>query len=147
FLQGGFELARLARPAPTQALEAPVVLAAAPADGPKPTIEGAPQSQAGNRDEGVSARDLLQVASLKTEPRPSSRVTASLSGPVPRPTAVPAEVKPKAAAPTVKKLASNDSAAKTVKPAKTAKASDPLAPLPTPAKPNSATSKDSGKAR
>ena len=144
FLEGGFELARLARPAPTQQLEAPVVLAAAPADAPKPTVPGAPQSQAGNRDEGVSARDLLQVASFKTGPRPSSSVTTALVSPAPKP-ANPDQTKPKPTVPAPKKLASNDDAPKAMKPAKTAKASDPLAPLPS--KPSPATAKDPGKAR
>ena len=146
FLEGGFELARLARPAPTQQLEAPVVLAAAPADAPKPTVPGAPQAQAGNRDEGVSARDLLQVASLKSEPRPSSRITMPMVGPTPR-TSAPADAKPKAAVPAPRRLASNDTAPKTAKPAKPAKSADPLAPLPAAARPTATLSKDSGKAR
>jgi hypothetical protein len=139
FLQGGFELARLARPAPTEQLEAPVVLAAASADAPKPTVQGAPQNPVANRDEGVSARDLLQVASLKTEPRPSSRVTTALVAPALKP-ATATETKPKAVAPAPKKLAANDSA-----PKKPAKSADPLAPLPS--KPSTATAKESGKAR
>ena len=144
FLQGGFELARLARPAPTQQIEAPVVLAAAPADAPKPTVQGSPQNPAANRDEGVSARDLLQVASLKTQPRPSSSVTTALVGPALK-QATAADMKPKAFAPAPKKLASNDSAPKVVKPSKPAKSADPLAPLPTKTSP--ATAKESGKAR
>ena len=144
FLQGGFELARLARPAPTQQLEAPVVLAAAPADAPKPTVQGKPQNPAANRDEGVSARDLLQVASLRTEPRPSSSVTASLVGPVPK-SAGASDTKPKPASPPPGKLALNDPPPKAVKPARPPKPADPLAPLP--AKPTSATAKESGKAR
>jgi len=148
FLQGGFELARLARPAPTQQLEAPVVLAAAPADAPKPTIQGAPQNPAANRDEGVSARDLLQVASLKTGPRPSSRATASLTPPTRPVTNAPAEARPKATVPTAaKKLASNEASPKPVKTAKPAKASDPLAPLPAPAGPAPSTARGNGKAR
>jgi len=138
FLEGGFALARLTRPAPQDQLEAPVVLAAAPADAPKPTVQGAPQRQADNGDEGVSARDLLNVASLRTSP-PSNRVTANLTA---RPaTTVTADLKPKAAPP--RKLAANDLAA--AKPARPA--ADPLAPLPTPAKPTTATAKESGKAR
>ena len=145
FLEGGFALARLTRPAPQDQLEAPVVLAAAPADGPKPTIPGAPQRQAENGEGGVSARDLLNVASLRTAPPPSSRVTANLTA---KPAAtVTADLKPKTAP--VKKLAANDAAA--AKPAKTPKpakpAADPLAPLPTPAKSIPATARESGKAR
>jgi hypothetical protein len=145
FLEGGFALARLTRPAPQDQLEAPVVLAAAPADAPKPTVRGAPQRQADNGDEGVSARDLLNVASLRTAPPPSSRATANLTA---RPaTTVTAHLKPKAATGT--KLAAIDTAgakpARTVKPARPA--ADPLAPLPTPAKPTTSTAKESGKAR
>jgi hypothetical protein len=145
FLEGGFALARLARPTPADQLEAPVVLAAAPADAPKPTVPGAPQRMAGNRDEGVSARDLMQVASLRTPP-PTSRATMAVTD-QPRPAGrVSAEVKPKAVEP--KKLASIEvpapKAPKTVKLAKPA--ADPLAPLPAPAK-SSATAKDNGKAR
>ena len=148
FLQGGFELARLARPGPTQQLEAPVVLAAASADGPKPIVQGAQQSQSGNRDEGVSARDLMQVASLRTEPRPSSRVTASLTSAAPRGTAAPSTSAPKPVMPAPappRKLAANDAAPKMAKPAKPAKAADPLAPLP--GKPTTSTAKENGKAR
>jgi hypothetical protein len=144
FLDGGFALARLARPAPADQLEAPVVLAAAPADAPRPTVEGSPQRPGGNSDEGVSARDLLHVASFKTPPRPSSRATMDVTA-QPRPAGrVTAELKPQPAEP--KKLASAEPAAKSPKTAKPARpAADPLAPLPTPKQ--SATSKDSGKAR
>jgi hypothetical protein len=144
FLQGGFERARLARPAPTEQLDVPVVLAAASADATKPTVQGASQNPAANRDEGVSARDLMQVASFKTQPRPSSSVTTALIAPAPK-TASAAEIKPKAVAPAPRKLASNDAASKATKPGKPAKSGDPLAPLPS--KPSPATAKESGKAR
>ena len=145
FLEGGFALARLTRPAPADQLEAPVVLASADADSPKPTLPGAPQRQSDNDDRGVSARDLLQVASLRTPPQPTSRATADVSE---RPAnKITAELKPKAAP--VKKMASAEpvaAAPKTVKQAKPkAATADPLAPLPTPKQ--SANSKDSGKAR
>lgn len=145
FLDGGFALARLTQPAPQDRLEAPVVLAAAPSDGPKPSVQGIPRRQNDNGESGVSARDLLQVASLRTAPPPSSRVTANLTATPSMP--VPADLKPKAAP--VKKLAANDVApARPVKPVKSAKSgADPLAPLPTPAKPIPATARESGKAR
>lgn len=145
FLDGGFALARLTKPAPQDQLEAPVVLAAAPADGPKPIVQGAPQRQADNGEGGVSARDLLSVASLRTAPPPSSRVTTNLTA---KPAStVTADLKPKAVP--VRKLAASDvAAAKPNKMAKPAKpAGDPLAPLPTPAKPIPATARESGKAR
>jgi hypothetical protein len=144
FLEGGFALARLARPAPADALEAPVVLAAAPADAPRPTVPGATDKPGAGRDVGVSARELMQVASLKTETRPSSRMTINLNERARAPLAAPTPVKgmptPAKSVPApAKKLAS---AASVIKPAKTAKASaDPLAPLPATSK----TAKDNGK--
>ncbi len=69
FLQGGFELARLTQPDRKPDFEAPVVLAAAPAqDSAQPEI-----GQRGNDDSGVrpsgQPRTLLHEASLKTETR------------------------------------------------------------------------------
>ena len=145
FLDGGFALARLTRPAPQDQLEAPVVLAAAPADGSKPTVQGAPQRQGDTGEGGVSARDLLQTASLRTMAPPSSRVTANLTA---KPaSSVTADLKPKAAPP--RQLAANDApATRPVRPARPARpGSDPLAPLPTLAKSIPATARESGKAR
>ncbi|HET7708343.1 MAG TPA: hypothetical protein VFK50_02275 [Sphingomicrobium sp.] len=138
FLEGGFALARLARPAQPDALEAPVVLAAAPADAPKPTVRGLPGKGSGADDRGVAARDLLRVASFKTEPRPSSSMTINLtnqSGP-PK----PGMATRSSAAPS-KKLASADPTPKSVRSARPARPADPLAPLPAPAK----AAKESGK--
>ena len=147
FLEGGFALARLSKPAPTDQLEAPVVLASAPADSPKPTVPGAPPRTDGADDRGVSARDLMQVASLRTPPQPTSRATANVSE---RPAAkITTDLKPKSAP--VKKMASAGPVAvkpapKTMKPSRPkAAAADPLAPLPAPK--TSATAKDAGKAR
>jgi hypothetical protein len=86
----------------------------------------------------------LNVASLRTPPPPSSRVTANLTAkPANKATA---DLMPKSAP---VKMAANGGAApkpaKTVKPAKAA--ADPLAPLPTQSKPSPATTRDSGKAR
>jgi hypothetical protein len=144
FLEGGFALARLARPAPTDALQAPVVLAAAPADELKPTVQDAPEKRGDARDEGVTARDLLRVASFKTEPRPSSSMTVSIGNQA-RSSGIATPNKPSVAAP--KKLASAEAAPKVVKPAQPAKPTkspaDPLAPLPT----SSKTARESGKAQ
>ena len=153
FLDGGFALARLARPTEPDALQAPVVLAAAPADAPKPTVPGMPEKRGEARDEGVSARDLLQVASLKTEPRPSSRMTINLNErqqpdkqgqlrPQRAPKAQPAIKSP---VETVHKMASIRPAPQPTKPAEQLRksAADPLAPLP----PSSKTTKDTGKAQ
>ena len=154
FLEGGFALARLARPTPTDALEAPVVLAAAPADAPAPTVQGMPARDRNARQEGLSARELLNVASLKTEPRPSSRMTINLTQQQSQPERKPATVAKPAAAPPkklvlaeavpAKKPASPETASKTAKASKPTKpTSDPLAPLPPPSK----TAKESGKAQ
>ncbi len=70
FLDGGFALAKMVAPREKQVdLDAPVVLAAAPANGPKPQIQGAaPPSDDGQV--GVSAREMMHVASLKRNIRP-----------------------------------------------------------------------------
>src|SRR5690349_19075976 len=65
FLKGGFELARLTAPEPAPALEAPVVLASAPADIAKPSValpEAAPATSS-----------LLHQASLKTGAEPAEK--------------------------------------------------------------------------
>ncbi|MEO7365818.1 MAG: hypothetical protein ABIW03_05825 [Sphingomicrobium sp.] len=121
FLDGGFALARMVAPHHEVDLQAPVVLASAPADGPKPRIDSAPQD---NPEGGVSVREMLHTASLKTDlgndPEQPLAATAKLVPAAKLP--VPANPKPK--------------------PARLAQA-DPLAPL-TP-KPAHATAKDTGR--
>lgn len=68
FLQGSFELARLARPDKKVDFEAPVVLAAAPKPEPQPTIDGDDTDDSASAP-ATSGRALLHVASLKTETR------------------------------------------------------------------------------
>jgi hypothetical protein len=68
FLDGGFALARMVAPHSKVDLQAPVVLAAAPANGPKPQVEGAQQQEP---EEGVSASQMLHTASLKREIEPA----------------------------------------------------------------------------
>ena len=93
FLDGGFALARMVAPHREVDLEAPVVLAAAPADAPKPHVEGAPQRQDQDPDQGLSASQMLHTASLKREIKPDEdaveppRTVAA--------TAIPAPAKPK----------------------------------------------------
>ncbi|WP_309662104.1 hypothetical protein [Sphingomonas sp.] len=71
FLDGGFALARMVAPQHQVDPQAPVVLASAPANGPKPQIEGAQQDP----DVGVSASQMLHMASLKREiPTDQARV-------------------------------------------------------------------------
>ena len=66
FLDGGFALARMVAPHHEVDLQAPMVLASAPANGPKPQVEGA---QRQDPEEGVSASQMLHTASLKREIR------------------------------------------------------------------------------
>jgi len=171
FLEGGFQLARLARPQEKLNVEAPVVLASAPA--PQPTspslVEGEPAVESGAGAPSTAAQ-LMRQASLKLPDRETA-VEAEVAAPAPDRIVVPAksrdtkqgtvkaaEMKPapvkahKAAetkpAEAPKKAGDKkvEAAAKPVtKPVRMAKV-DPLAPLP--GKANSKkTTKDSGTAR
>jgi hypothetical protein len=66
FLKGGFELARLTTPERKAPIEAPVILASAPA--PVPDAPAAPKEGAQSKASGGAAA-MLHVASLKTQPR------------------------------------------------------------------------------
>ena len=173
FLEGGFQLARLGRPEPTPAVEAPVVLASAPAPHPQsaPLQEG--EQRADGAGASVPAARLMREASLKIPVReiepavvPTVRATPRKTGegvskPAPRKvpdTAKSADAKLAAAKPakTVEtKAPAKDQkagdkkvalAAKPVtKPIRTAKV-DPLAPLPASAK-SKKTTGNSGTAR
>jgi hypothetical protein len=90
FLEGGFQLARLGRPEPIPAVEAPVVLASAPAPHPQsaPLEEGEPRADGAGAS--VPAARLMREASLKIPVRdiepavmPTVRVEA-VSKPAPR---------------------------------------------------------------
>ena len=121
FLDGGFALAKMVAPQEKIDLEAPVVLAAAPADGPRPQIEGR-QAAREQEPEGVSAGQMLHVASLKRETEPVAEKVAA-----PKPAAPAA----KPSAPTAKPVAvAKAPAAAKPRPTKLAEA-DPLAPQPT----------------
>ena len=67
FLEGGFQLARLGRPDPVQAVEAPVVLASAPAPHPQsaPLEEGESGAIGAGANRAQSAAQLMREASLK----------------------------------------------------------------------------------
>jgi len=173
FLEGGFQLARLARPEPAHNVEAPVLMASVPA----PPPQSAPLDESEARVDGagasVPAAQLMREASLKlpvrevaVEPaatqRPKMQVQAA-SKTLPRSlaslTKVP-EAEPvkagsenrskatQARSPESEKKAGDkkvEAAAKPVtKPVRLAKI-DPLAPLP--AKANPKTTKESGSAR
>jgi hypothetical protein len=168
FLEGGFQLARLGRPEPTPAVEAPVVLASAPAPHPQsaPLEEGEPRADGAGAS--VPAARLMREASLKIPVReiepvviPQARKPVeAVSKPAPRKledTAKAADAKP--VKPTATKPAktvevkgqkagdkSSAVASKPVtKPIRTAKV-DPLAPLPASAN-SKKTTRDSGTAR
>ena len=155
FLEGGFQLARLARPQEKLDVEAPVVLASAPA--PQPTSPqlvsdvAAAESGAGAN---VTAARLMRQASLKVTVRQEEPVPAARQ-PEPRPLktvesklAVEKKhvAKPVEAAKAPPKKAGDkkvEAAAKPVtKPVRTAKI-DPLAPLPAKANPRK-TARESG---
>ena len=172
FVNGGFELARMVAPEKTPAVEAPVVLASAPADAPRPQLEG--QGEADDADRAVPTKELLRTASLKQPQRenaPPVKLDTARRSADPKKAAAPSvrevEKGTGSKAPEEKKLAGKAgpkevsnrpptaqkktvdkpavAAAKPMtKPGKVAK-SDPLAPLP--AKKKSASAKDSGPAR
>jgi len=142
FLDGGFALAKMVTPQGKPDLDAPVVLAAAPAPGPKPQLPAnrAPDAEAG---EGVSARDMMHVASIKRQIPPAANAAPSVAPPR-QAAAKPAGTAAAAPAKPVEKVtASTKPAAKAPAPAKTAKitkakpaasdrqvaALDPLAPI------------------
>jgi len=167
FLEGGFQLARLARPQEKLNVEAPVVLASAPA--PQPTspslVEGEPTVESGAGATSTAAQ-LMHQASLKlpehdeVSPVPAPHrvaepakvpdtkqkaVRAAELKPAPLKAQKPAEAKPAA---TAKKAGDKkvEAASKPVtKPVRMAKV-DPLAPLPVKANLKK-TTKDSGTAR
>ena len=143
FLGGSFELARMVAPERKVDLEAPVVLASAPADGPKPQVAGAGQQAAAEEDKPVSGKELLHSASLKREvTKADAPARSSTAG-------AAAAKRPEASASpqttTVKKSVDKPAAAApkaVTKPVKLAK-SDPLAPLP--AAKRGTPTKDSGR--
>ncbi len=146
FLNGSFELAKLTQPQHRVDIQAPVVLATAPA----PDSRQAPIGEAQADDSGgpppINHDSLLYQASLKTGSR---EVPASLAiAPIPERVMSKSPEKPDAAAkPAPKKSVDKPglAAAKPMtKPIRIAKA-DPLAPLP--AKPVRTTARDTGSDR
>jgi hypothetical protein len=141
FLDGGFALAKMVTPKGKVDLDAPVVLAAAPATRPTPQLpaDRPADTQAG---EGVSARDMMHVASIKRQIPPAAGTAPKVT--VPRPTvAKPAERSAAPSKPAVRTAApakvasvakSKPASAAKTKPAagdRQAVAADPLAPLST----------------
>ena len=151
FLDGGFALAKLVAPQDKVDLDAPVVLAAAPADGPKPQVEGR-QAQPEPEAEGVSASEMLHVASLKREVRPAEKAV-TLPRPAPEKAAdkpVTAAKAPPARVPAAKTAKASPAKSRPAAAERKVVASDPLAPLSSAAKPKKLAStttvsgKDSG---
>ena len=171
FLEGGFQLARLARPQEKLNVEAPVVLASAPA--PQPTspslVEGEPTVESGAGATSTAAQ-LMRQASLKLPERDEPAVEPALAS-APHKLAEPArksetsqkavkaaelksapvkaqkaaETKPAAPAKKAGDKKIEATAKPVTKPVRMANV-DPLAPLP--AKSNSKkTAKESGSAR
>ncbi len=83
FLEGGFQLARLGRPEPTPAVDAPVVLASAPAPNPQPrrSWRASQARLARAPDRSQSAAQLMREASFKIP----VRETAAMQEPIARP--------------------------------------------------------------
>ena len=174
FLEGGFQLARLARPETKHNVEAPVVLASAPA----PPPQSAPLEETVARTDGagasVPAAQLMHEASLKIPVRdvvvePAERSQPRMpvrtaSKPLPRSAASPVKVEAtkvaraassgQAKAPPTKPLASEkkagdkkaEAASKPVTKSVRLAKNDPLAPLPASANPKK-TAKETGTAR
>jgi hypothetical protein len=139
FLEGGFALAKMVTPRGKVDLDAPVVLAAAPAPGPKPQLSAdrPADAQAG---EGLSARDMMHVASIKRQIAPAADTAPKAAAPRPA-AAKPAEKTAAPSKPADKTATSAKVAiAAKSKPANAAKtkpaagdpraaSADPLAPL------------------
>ncbi len=126
FVEGGFALAKLVAPQDKIDLEAPVVLAAAPADGPRPQVAGRQQRPDEDSDDGGSPRRMMHVASLKRELRPAAEASVYAPRPAPLKAIEIPVIVAKAPAPKAKPAPA---------PRNTA-ASDPLAPLGSTAKPS-----------
>ena len=146
FLEGGFQLARLARPEPKIDIQAPVVLASAPAPRPQsaPLVEGEQVADAGAGVTAPAAR-LMHEASLRVPIREVA-VAPVAKEPLRPPVRVKAA---ESSAPAKHQIAGDkkaEAAAKPVtKPVRMAKI-DPLAPLPAKASVTK-TARDSGTAR
>lgn len=131
FLEGGFQLATMVKPAPKPAIEAPIVLASAPtgqgvARQPSTSDSDEAKPGAATRTRAPSAQDMMHIASYE---RPTA--IAPVKAPL---LAKPVAVKPRSAktvAATAMKVASADS----------------LAPLPAAKPPAKATALASGKTR
>ena len=149
FLEGGFQLARLARPEPKLNVEAPVVLASAPAPQPRSVPLEVGERETGGAGASIPVAQLMREASLRVPVREAARDVPiqEVSGTLQSAPKTPRKDVVEGKKPTAKKA--GDKAAETVarpvtKPVRMAKV-DPLAPLPD--KRSARTSKDSAAAR
>ena len=150
-LDGGFALAKLVTPQDEVNLDAPVVLASAPANGPQPQVEGR-QPQAEPAAATPPVRQMLHTASLKRELRPAEKAIAPPKA-APEKTAdkpVTATKVPAAKAPPAKTAKAAPTKVKPVVAQRKPAAADPLAPIGPAVKPSklasnsNASAKDSG---
>lgn len=146
FVDGGFALASLVRPQPKIELEAPVVLASASTDDPRPQVPGTSSRQDNEPDQAASADELLHMASLSRPSLQQRRGVVQEEGA--KPIRIASARKPAATRQTVENKAGDKPAkaasTSVTKPVKTASV-DPLAPLSGASR--SRTSKDADQAR
>ena len=93
FLEGGFQLATMIKPAPKPVIEAPIVLASAPAEqgvARQPSISDGEEAKpgAGTRPPPPSAQDMMHIASFE---RPAAKRSANAPGKPPAARATPAK--------------------------------------------------------
>jgi hypothetical protein len=132
FLEGGFQLARLGRPEPVSAVEAPVVLASAPAPHPQsaPLSEGEQSAIGAGANRPQSAAQLMREASLRIPVRDETPPVArqetrkpveAIAKPAPQkaPQPVKSAEKPKPATRSVETKPAAKAPAKSVKAAET----------------------------
>ena len=125
FLEGGFQLARLGRPEPTPAVEAPVVLASAPAPHPQsaPLEEGEPRADGAGAS--VPAARLMREASLKVPVREPVRMAGPIVQPEPRkPVDAASRPAPRKQQDAAKAVDAKSAKASATKPATTVQAKD-----------------------
>ena len=119
FVNGGFELARMVAPQRKIDLQAPVVLASAPAQGPKPQVQGA-GSAASTEQQPEPRSNLMHNASFKRTLPPAARTV---------------EAQPTAARPAQSAKAQPTASKPAASPGGAVKPASPIKPATTPAKP------------
>lgn len=118
FLNGGFELAKLARPQDKVQIEAPVVLASAPAAGMVRAPIGQPEL-GDDADALPPTSSLLHTASLKLPERETRAVAKRQPDDLPAPKRVVSKPEAKKAAPTAQADAKPKTVASSAKPEQT----------------------------